>query len=140
MQRHSPKIPAILGDAHSLPFCDGAVDLVMFVTTLEFLEDPAGALTEAVRVARQGIILVVLNRWSGSGFSRRWGPQACQPLLGRAQDYSVRTLRAAVEKVAGERMEQIRWASTLFPARLWRFRGPVPFGDVIGMAVVLRAR
>ena len=137
MRRHSPKIPAILGDAHSLPFCDGAVDLVMFVTTLEFLEDHAKALAEAVRVARQGIILVVLNRWSVGGFSRRWGPQACQPLLGRARDYSVWTLRAAVEKAAGERMERIRWASTLFPARLWRFRGRLPFGEVIGMAAAL---
>lgn len=140
MGRHSPKIPAILGDAHSLPFCDGAVDLALFMTTLEFLDDPAQALAEAVRVARHGMILVVLNRWSVGGFSRRWGPQACQPLLGRARDCSPWTLRAAVEKAAGERMERIRWASTLFPAVLWRFRSPVPLGDIIGMAVVLRAR
>jgi hypothetical protein len=105
------------------------------VTTLEFLDDPPKALAEAVRVARQGIILVVLNRWSVGGFSRRWGPQACQPLLGRARDYSVWTLRAAVEKAAGGRMERIHWASTLFPTCLWRLRGPVPVGDVIGMAM-----
>ena len=137
MRRNFPEIPAILGDADDLPFRDGAVDVALFVTTLEFLDDPPKALAEAVRVARQGIILVVLNRWSVGGFSRRWGPQACQPLLGRTQDYSVWTLRAAVEKAAGERMERTRWASTLFPARLWRFRGPAPFGDVIGMAAAL---
>jgi len=137
MRRNLPRIPAVLGDAHHLPFLNGAVDLAVFVTTLEFLDDHAKALAEAVRVARQGLVLVVLNRWSVGGFSRRWGPQACQPLLGRSRDYSVWTLRAAVEKAAGERMERIRWASTLFPACLWRFRGRVPFGEVIGMAAAL---
>ena len=137
MQKNFPRISAVLGDAHHLPFLNGAVDLAVFVTTLEFLDDHAKALAEAVRVARQGLVLVVLNRWSVGGFSRRWGPQACQPLVGQARDYSVWTLRAAVEKVAGERMERIRWASTLFPACLWRFRGPAPLGDVIGMAVAL---
>jgi len=137
MRRNFSRIPAVLGDAHRLPFRDGAVDLAVFVTTLEFLDDPEGALAESIRVTRQGIILVVLNRWSVGGLSRRWGPQARQPLLGKARDHSLLSLRAAVEKAAGERMERIRWASTLFPACLWSFRGPVPFGDVVGMAAAL---
>jgi len=140
MRRNCPEVPAVLGDANHLPFRDGAVDLALFVTTLEFLDDPPKALAEAIRVVRQGIVLVVLNRWSVGGLSRRWGTQASQPLLGRARDYSAWTLRAAVEKAAGVRLELIRWASTLFPASLWRFHGSVPFGDVIGMAVVLHVQ
>ena len=137
-QRSFPRIPAVLGDADHLPFSNGAVDLALFVTALEFLDGPPKALVEAVRVARQGIVLVVLNRWSVGGFSRRWGPQARQPLLGRARDYSLRALRAEVEKATGVRLGPIRWTSALFPGFLWRFHGPVPLGDVIGMAAVLR--
>jgi len=134
MHRNCPGVPVVLGDADHLPFRDGAVDLALFVTTLEFLDDPPKALAEAVRVARQGIVLVVLNRWSTGGLSRRWGPQARQPLLGRARDYSLWTLRGEVEKAAGARLGVIRWTSMLFPACPWRLHGPVPLGEVIGMA------
>jgi ubiquinone/menaquinone biosynthesis C-methylase UbiE len=137
MRRNLPGIPAVLGDAHRLPFRDGVSDLVLFVTTLEFLDDPERALVEAVRVARQGIVLVVLNRWSVGGLSRRWGSQANKPLLGRARDYSLSSLRAAVARVAGQRRKGIRWASSLFPAFLWEVRAKLPLGDVIGLAVCL---
>jgi len=137
MRRNLPGIPAVLGDAHRLPFRDGVSDLVLFVTTLEFLDDPDRALAEAIRVARHGIILVVLNRWSVGGLSRRWGSQANKPLLGRARDYSLASLRAAVARAAGQRWKGIRWSSTLFPACMWNLRGSVPLGDVIGMAVAL---
>ncbi len=137
MRAHRPDIPAVLGDAHRLPFRDGVVDLALFVTTLEFLDDPEEALAEAARVARRGLLVVALNRWSLGGLSRRWGPQARQPLLGRARDQSLWSIRGGVRKAAGERLEQIRWTSTLFPAWLWRIHGPVPFGEVIGMAAAL---
>jgi ubiquinone/menaquinone biosynthesis C-methylase UbiE len=76
MHSRFPHIPIILGDAHRLPIKAAAVDLVVFITTLEFLEAPAMALAEAVRVARQGLVVVALNRWSLGGLSRRWGSQA----------------------------------------------------------------
>jgi ubiquinone/menaquinone biosynthesis C-methylase UbiE len=137
MRRNLPGVPAVQADAHRLPFRDGVSDLVLFVTTLEFLDDPERALAEAVRVARQGIILVVLNRWSVGGLSRRWGSQAHKPLLGRARDYSLASLRTAVARAAGQRRKGISWASTLFPAFLWRMRAEIPLGDVIGLAVCL---
>jgi SAM-dependent methyltransferase len=43
MRRRFPELPAILGDAHQLPLRAGAVDVVVFVTALEFLEEPAQA-------------------------------------------------------------------------------------------------
>ena len=54
-QRRFPSIPFVLGDAKSLPFRTGAVDVVAFITTLEFLEGAATALREAVRVAHRGV-------------------------------------------------------------------------------------
>jgi len=137
LQRCSPAIPAVLADAHRLPFGDATVDLVVYVTVLEFLENPAQALREGLRVARQGLLLVVLNRWSPGGLSRRWGPQAHQPLLGHAKDYSLIDLLAAVKEGAAQRLRQMRWRSTLFPYGAWGVRCPIPLGDVIGLAALL---
>jgi SAM-dependent methyltransferase len=137
LHRRAPALPVIVSDAHRLPVGGRAVDLVMFVTTIEFLEEPDMALAEAVRVARRGLLLVVLNRWSQGGLSRRWGPQARGSLLGQARDFSLGSLRALVRKAAGGRLQEIHWTSTLFPDGLWRVRAPLPVGDVIGMAAVL---
>lgn len=137
MRRRYAALPGIMGDAHRLPVRDGAVDLVMFVTTVEFLEAPTAALAEAMRVACQGLLLVVLNRWSLGGLSRRWGPQARQALLGQAQDYSLRALQATVQQAGGPRVHRMLWASTLFPDGLWKIRARMPLGEVLGLAAVL---
>lgn len=137
MRAQHPRIPVVLGDAHRVPLRDGAIDVVAFVTTLEFLEEPSVALAEAVRVARRGVILLVLNRWSVGGLSRRIGAQSRGALLGRARDLSLPSLRAMALEAAGARLVALPWASTLFPAGLWAARGRVPLGDVLGMAVIL---
>ncbi|HXH10617.1 MAG TPA: methyltransferase domain-containing protein [Alphaproteobacteria bacterium] len=139
MRRRMPQLPAVLGDAHQLPFRGGAVDVVVFVTALEFLEEPAAALAEAVRVARQGVVVVALNRWSLGGLSRRWGPQAKRPLLSQARDYSIRELRILVRRAAGPRLQAVSWASTLLPDGFWRRRSRLAVGDVLGLAAVLAA-
>ena len=134
--RH-PGIPVVVGDAGDLPLRSSAVDIAVLVTAIEFVQRPDVALSEAVRVARQGIVVVVLNRWSLGGLSRRFGPQARRPLLGSARDASLPALRRMVRAAAGERVRSLRWASSLFPDGLWAARSPVPLGDVIGMAAVL---
>ena len=137
MRARHATISTVLGDAHQLPLPDGAIDLVLYATTLEFLDDPLAALCEAVRVARRGLLLLVLNRWSAGGLSRRVGPQARGALLGRARDLTVLSLGAMAREAAGVRLAGLPWASTLFPGGLWTVRARLPFGDVLGMAVVL---
>ena len=137
MRARHPRIPAVLGDAHQLPLSDAAINLVVFITTLEFLEDPLAALREAVRVARRGLILVVLNCWSAGGLSRRVGPQARSALLGQARDWTLSSLGAMVREAAGGRLAGLLWTSTLFPDGLWAARRRLPLGDVLGMAVIL---
>jgi len=137
-RRRSPGIPAVLGDAHHLPFRDGAVDLALFVVTLEFLKDPPVALSEAVRVARQGLVVVALNRWSLGGISRRRAFYRRQHrLLGRAADQTLSSLRALLMNAAGRRWQAAHWSSGLFPGLLWRMRVRLPLGDVVGLAVWL---
>jgi ubiquinone/menaquinone biosynthesis C-methylase UbiE len=139
VHQRSPGLPLVLADAHCLPYRQGAVDLVAFVTTLEFLEEPVTALAEAARVARQGALLIVLNRWSPGGLSRRWGSQAHRPLLSQARDYSVVSLWATVHQATAGRRRKLHWTSTLFPAGCWRVRVPIPVGEVLGMAVEFTA-
>jgi ubiquinone/menaquinone biosynthesis C-methylase UbiE len=57
----------IAGDALDLPFGSNSLDLVILITTLEFIQDPIRALIEAHRVARKGLILGVINRRSRLG-------------------------------------------------------------------------
>jgi ubiquinone/menaquinone biosynthesis C-methylase UbiE len=135
--RRFPTLPVLLGDAHRLPFRDRSMDVALFVTTLEFLEDPAAALREAVRVARLGVVAMVLNSHSLGGLSRRWGPQSRGELLGEAHDYSSAELRLALEQAAGSRLDAIWSASTLYPDGLSQVIGRVSLGEVIGSAVRL---
>jgi ubiquinone/menaquinone biosynthesis C-methylase UbiE len=137
LRRHHAGIPVVMGDADCLPVRSRVVDVALLVTTLEFVERPDMVLTEAVRIARQGLVLVVLNRWSLGGLSRRVGPQARRPILGTARDTSLFALRRMGRAAAGDRLQSLHWASSLFPDGLWAARLRVPVGDVIGMAVVL---
>ena len=55
--------------AENLEFADNSFDIALMVTALEFVDAPERALSEAARVARESIILGVLNRQSLLG---RW--------------------------------------------------------------------
>ncbi|MBI1735736.1 MAG: methyltransferase domain-containing protein [Candidatus Rokubacteria bacterium] len=136
-RRRSRRLLLVEGDAHHLPIRSRMVDLGVFVLTLEFLEDPAVALAEAVRVARRGVVVVALNRWSPGGLSRRWGRDARRPLLGRARDFTIRSLRTLVSAAAGPRLRALRWTSTLFPDSLGRVQARIPLGGVLGVSVAL---
>jgi SAM-dependent methyltransferase len=135
--RRRRDLPLIAGDAHQLPIRSGAVDLTVFVTTLEFVERPALALEEAIRVSRQGVIVLALNRWSSGGLSRRWGPDAKRRLLGRARDFSPPALRALASGAAGARLRNSRSACALFPGCADEMTLAIPFGDVVGIALEL---
>lgn len=137
LREQHPSLPVVLGDAGCLPFRTGGADVTLLVTTLEFLERPEAALAEAVRVARRSLVVLVLNRWSLGGLSRRIGKQARRPILSSARDMTLCALRRAVRSAAGERLRSLRWASTLFPDGLWAARWRVPLGDVLGIAVAL---
>jgi ubiquinone/menaquinone biosynthesis C-methylase UbiE len=132
-KRRFPSLPFLLGDAHRLPFRTGAVDVVVFITTLEFLESAATALREAVRVAHRGIVAIVLNRHSIGGLSRRFGPQSRGALLGQARDYSLSRLRRELREAAGDRLDALEWSSTLFPDGFWNCVAPIPIGNVVGL-------
>ncbi len=128
-------LPLVRGDAHRLPFADGAVDLAVMITTLEFLARPGEALAEAFRVARRGVLLGVLNLWSPLGLARRLGSRLRPSVYSAAHFYGVGELRRLVRSVAGPQATVI-WRTTLFPWGILRRPSPLPWGGFIGMAMV----
>jgi ubiquinone/menaquinone biosynthesis C-methylase UbiE len=123
----------VYGDALALPFVDGSFDLVVFVTTLEFVDNPVRALREAIRVARAGLLLGVLNRCSILAVKRR---ASGKPPWDTARFFSTGELTRLVQAAAGARSARARWRTTL-----WPLPGlgslPLPWGGFIGMSVEL---
>jgi len=122
----------VLGDAVQLPFQDGAFDLVAFVTTLEFLEQPAKALREARRVARQGILLGVLNAWSFTAARRRVRGWFKPSIYSGAQFYSAPRLKRLLREVLGPSV-RVTWRTTLYPTWFPREEASLPWGGFLGM-------
>ena len=50
--------------AELLPFKDKSFDVVLYVTCLEYMPDLVKVFKEAERVARRGIVMGLMNRWS----------------------------------------------------------------------------
>jgi len=138
LRRHLPRCPALVADAHALPLRDRAVDLAVFVTTLEFLEDPRRALSEATRVARHGVLVLALNRCSVGALSRRLGPASSGALLPHARDLSPSALRRLVGEAGGTRLGRLHSGSAVLPRPLPARSTRLPFGDIVGVAAELR--
>lgn len=119
----------VLGDAHNLPFAPNSFDLVTFITTIEFLSDPAQALSEATRVARQGIIIGAINRksWIGQEYLRQGGP-----IWGHAQLFTLKELSCMVTKIQARVVRRF-WKTTLWKLHPWAL--PLSCGGFIGMGI-----
>jgi len=121
------------GHALSLPFADRSIDVTALITTLEFLPEPARALAEAIRVARQGVLLGVLNRWSLLALRYRLSGKA---MWQSARFFGPWELAGMAREAAGLRTRTVRWWTTLWPIPGVRDL-PLPWGGFIGVAVQL---
>jgi hypothetical protein len=138
------QLSLVWADAHRLPFADRAFDLTAFVTTLEFLEAPREALTEAVRVASRGLLLGVLNRWSTLVVWRRLTGLFRPTVYNEARFYSVGELRYFLRAAAAEASDggdgedwRIIWHTILFPRWMPREWAKLPWGGSIAMALMI---
>ena len=113
-----------VADALMLPFKDGAFDLAVGVTALEFVTDPEKAVAEMVRCVRPGgrIIVGVLNRCSPLGRHRK---AEGSPLYRTAHFFSVTELKTLLgqhgpcEVRAVAFMPRSRWLYWLAPVLEW---------------------
>jgi hypothetical protein len=131
--RLSSGITYVRGDAHALPFADRAFDLALMVTTLEFLQQPATALRESMRVTRQGLVLGVLNRWSALAIRRRIFSST---IWRAAYFYSARQLAQLTRDAAAARVRAIHWRTTLWPIPGLKDLA-LPWGGFVALAAEL---
>jgi ubiquinone/menaquinone biosynthesis C-methylase UbiE len=119
----------VQGQALELPFSANSFDLVALITTLEFIPDPTQALAESQRVARDGLILGVINRksWIGKKYQRK-----SDPVWRLAHLYTPRELTQLAQR-ACKAIDKITWRTTLWP--LIPFALPLPWGGFIGMRI-----
>jgi hypothetical protein len=86
-------------------------------------------LCEALRVARRGLLIGALNRWSRLG-RRLW--HADREPWRSARLLTVSRLLHHLRFAAGRLRLSIRWSTTLWAGLPWAL--PLPWGDFIGLA------
>ena len=132
------------GYAEHLPYEDNAFDTVSLITTLEFVDDPVQALSEAVRVARSHVLLGVLNKYSYFVFRSAVRKMWKRSVFSNARLYSVpRLLHMSREVFSGQ--VPVHWGTCLtFPLKMLPWlnyleRSQVlqhhPFGQFIAMKI-----
>ena len=143
-QRPHGGIVYVRGRGESLPFTHGAFDCLLYMTTLEFVQDVDAAIQEARRVVRSGGRLVcgVLN--ADGPWARARKREA--GLWGQARFYRALELRSLLAPLGPTRLEYcvhvppgLGWlpAPALSLAD-WLFRSLLPAsGALIGVEVIL---
>lgn len=136
------------GFAEDLPFDDNSFNHACFVTTLEFVEDPAKAIGEACRVAKDRVFIGFLNRFALKGVQRRLQGVFTRSIYNRARFFSVWELKSIVRDLAGP--VPVQWRTVLqlpnAPAKVFQVieqSGLVqrsPFGAFAGLVVTLVPR
>ncbi len=129
--------------AEDLPFDDNDFDSAFFFTSLEFAERPAKAIEEACRVAKNTVVLCVLNRYAPLNMMRRFKSFFVPGLFSQAHFFSIWELKRVVSAMLGD--VPIKWKTTLqFPFAHGRIAGAVEnfplvqksfAGTLIGMKI-----
>lgn len=133
------------GSAEDLPFDDNSFNHALFMTTLEFVDDPSKAIEEACRVAKDRVFIGVLNRYAIKGIQRRVAGIFYETLFNHARFFGIWELKRLIRSIAGP--VPLTWRTVnQFPIGSSRFVQGVeqsrfvqrcPFGTFVGMVVTL---
>jgi len=133
-RRTRPSFPVVRGEALRLPFRDRSFDVAALVTALEFMSPPAAAVEEAARVARRGLLIGALNRWSPVAWWRRLRVASS---YGGAGFFSPRELKRLAVRLE-DRAPLVRWRTGLYPCSCFDGVTGLPFGAFVVMSVRFR--
>jgi SAM-dependent methyltransferase len=89
------------GVAEDLPFDDNSFNHAFFFISLEFVEDPAKALAEACRVAKDRVFIGFINRYAIKGLQLRFKGLFNETIYNHAHFYSIWDLKRLIRKTAG---------------------------------------
>ncbi len=123
-----------------LPFKDKSMDIVMYVTSLEYMPDISAAFLEASRVSKKGIILGLLNKNSPSTLRKQVQILTKgESFYKNAHFYSISNIKKTLNKTLPGKYVISFWSTTVFPRVFGDLESSVfPFGAFIGIAIELR--
>jgi SAM-dependent methyltransferase len=141
-QRLAQRADLHQGRAEDLPFSDSEFDVVTLIATLEFTDDPALAIAEAIRVCRGRVFIGVMNRYSLIGAQGRLMRLFNASINSKARFFHLARLTAMIRsQLQGVR---VQWGSVIFLPWGWYGFGaglderlPVmnnPFGAFFGLS------
>ncbi len=126
--------------AEHLRFADNSFDIAFMVTTLEFVDNAEKALSEAARVARESIVLGVLNRQSLLGRWRKLTGILKHNTYSQARFFTPGELARLCRQAAAANAKQaeVCWSGTVCLRQLV-IKQPArcPFATFIGMRAKL---
>jgi len=146
-EQFGPKLDLHRGVAEDLPFEDNAFNQAVLFYSLEFVEDPAKALSEACRVARDCVFIGVMNRYAVRNLRFRLQRWIVPSVFDHARFFSIWELQQMLYALLGEVPISWRTISQLpLHSRYvcWienlRIVQHFPFGAFIGLVVTLVPR
>jgi len=130
-----------IGSAEDLPFEDNEFDIATLILTLEFLDDPLAALSEAGRVAKNKVFIGVLNGLSLGCVCKKMYSLFSQSIFRKTHLYTLWGLKGQVKKVYGN--VPMEWGSIqIMPFFLKKYNKQIemtsllqsyPFGTFLGL-------
>ena len=142
---HGNKVDLYRGFAEDLPFDDNSFNHALFFLSLEFVDDPAAAVAEACRVAKDRVFFGFLNRYALKGIHRRIVGLSRHPTFAHARFFSIWDVKKLVRGALGSVPSTWRTVGQLPGPPAGMFRNfeqsqivqQSPFGTFAGLSVTV---
>ena len=125
-------------ESSHLPFRTKSMDVVVYVTSLEFMSDLDAVLAEAERVAEKGLVIGLINKYSLSALRKMFQAKiGSNQFYLNARFYSIRDMKRRLNKNL-KASKIIEWSTTVFAKVFGNLESSrFPFGSFLGIAVML---
>ncbi|MBW2367986.1 MAG: methyltransferase domain-containing protein [Deltaproteobacteria bacterium] len=133
------------GIAEDLPFEDNAFNFACITKTLEFVDSPEKALSEAFRVTKDRVFIGILNRHALAGIQNRSYDQNLEAMIENSRFFSLWEIKKTIRELVGKVPVtwQALWHLQRQPGKInekledSQWLKQIPFGVYIGIAVTL---
>ncbi len=127
-------------DGSHLPFKDKSIDLIAYITSLEYLPDAASTFLEAFRVAKKGVIVGLMNKNSASTARKKIEAKTKKESFYKgAHFYSIDDIKNHLHNNFEGKYHILFWSTTFFPKVFGDLESAVfPFGAFLGVAIEVR--
>ena len=129
------------GESSYMPFKDKSFDVVAFIACMEYMPNPVKVLREASRVARKGIIVGLMNKWSLPTIRRIIQVKMNRnPYYRNAKFYSIFNIKRTLKYALDDDKYTIPfWSTTVFSKIFSDLETSyLPFGAFLGIAIRLK--